>query len=147
MKQDPVSEEKKQQLSGLEPWKQLNESLALEKLVTPSKNGTPEDIMLLPYTDEPIVPNNNPFKKRKLDELIVLNDQTESFMELESVVTEVESSELLCVTPGSQQSVESKPIKTTEVKGRGKGEKKTKKVGCLSSEKKKSSILNFFPRV
>ncbi|KAL7192436.1 hypothetical protein ACSBR2_024300 [Camellia fascicularis] len=129
----------------IEKSKYLHEATVLEKLVCPlnarstDENETAIDKIHLK------VPDNNPFRKRKLVEVEL--DQCENVAEEVSEVTQVENSEILCVTPESQESVDSKPIiKTSDGKMRAKNEK-SKRRNCQSSENKKSSILNFFSRV
>ncbi|KAL8135090.1 exonuclease 1 [Apium graveolens] len=177
MEKEPVLEEMKHLLEP-EGKKYLNESLALEKLVMPFRSGSAGEITLVTEKYLPMLPDNNPFKKRKvnehlvldndqakgfiepdsvvteveclemgnLEELVLENDQTESFNQQSSTVTKVESLELLYVTPDSQKSVKSKPMKITEEK-KGKLVKKIKKSDGTNSENRKNSILNFFTKV
>lgn len=72
----------------------LNEDAALQKLLLPLKDHetiqVPDDIPLK-------VPNNNPFKKRKLDEKQL--DQIKSNPKEVLVVTDIEKLDVLCITP------------------------------------------------
>lgn len=170
--------------------KYLKEAAALEKLVMPLEIHKTVDSSMVQNRNPMKVPDNNPFKKMKCDEIQL--DQVESMTEQVSVAIDVENFDVLCVTPysstplevldkssrkrrlsdicsdqtaeqvsgitevedpdilcinlESQESVNSKPIKATDGKRRGKTEK-SKKSNCKSSENKKSSILNFFSRV
>ncbi|CAK9172928.1 unnamed protein product [Ilex paraguariensis] len=141
LEQKPTLEERNQKLEI----KYMNEDVVLEKLIFPLNNETKEEKSRIPDKNLLKVPDNNPFKKRKLDEAHF--DRTESVIEEVSVVTKVDNSEIVCLTPKSQGSVESKPIEMTDGKGRRKSEKKSKRSNCHSSGNKKSSILNFFSRV
>ncbi|GMP32969.1 hypothetical protein CsSME_00006494 [Camellia sinensis var. sinensis] len=128
----------------IEESKYLHESTVLEKLVCPLNARSTEENETAIDKIHLKVPDNNPFRKRKLVEVEL--DQCENVTEQVSEVTEVENSEILCVTPESQESVDSKPIiKTSDGKMRAKNEK-LKRRNCQSSENK-SSILNFFSRV
>lgn len=172
IEKEPVLEEMKHLLEP-EGKKYLNESLALEKLVMPFRSRSAREITLVDEKYLPMLPNNNPFKKRKVNEHLVLDDdqangfieedsvvteveclemgnleelQTESFNKQSFTVTKVESLELLHVTPDSQKSVKSKPMKNAEVK-KGTLVKKIKKSDGTNSENRKNSILNFFSKV
>ncbi|CAN4086649.1 unnamed protein product [Withania somnifera] len=114
----------------------LRPSISTRKMVGEEKKSQQKDVLK--------VPNNNPFRKRKVEELEP--DEMDSGTELVSEVTEVESLEVICTIPESQKSVESKPVKWIELK-RVTKEKKVKRSNCQSSENKKNSILNFFSRV
>ncbi|OMO83933.1 XPG/Rad2 endonuclease [Corchorus olitorius] len=161
----------------------------LEKLAFPVKtHSAKENVVLEDITLK--VPNNNPFKRRKVDEMHItkandmtelvslkgedenseilcvfpdnsqftfpenismserkleMSKQIESLAEEISVVTEVQSSETLCINMGSQESVSSKPKGVFSGRGRGKSEM-LKRSKTLNSEPK-NSILNFFARV
>ncbi|OIT30671.1 PREDICTED: exonuclease 1 [Nicotiana attenuata] len=124
----------------------IEEAVALQNLLCPSistrkavgkeKKSQQKEVLK--------VPDNNPFRKRKVEE--IEPDELESVTEQISEVTEVESLEVVCTTPESQKSVESKPIKRIELR-RVTNERKVKRSNCQSSENKKNSILNFFSRV
>ena len=168
----------------------MKEAAALEKLVMPLEIRKTVDSSMVKNRNPMKVPDNNPFKKMKCDEIQL--DQIESMTEQVSVAIDVENFDVLCVTPysstplevldkssrkrrlsdicsdqtaeqvsgitevedpdilcinlESQESVNSKPIKATDGKRRGKTEKSMKS-NSKSSENKKSSILNFFSRV
>lgn len=72
----------------------LNEDAALQKLLLPLNDHetikVPDDVPLK-------VPNNNPFKKRKLDEMQL--DQIQSNSKEVLVVTDIEKLDVLCITP------------------------------------------------
>ncbi|XP_070027514.1 exonuclease 1 isoform X2 [Nicotiana sylvestris] len=124
----------------------IEEAVALQNLLCPSistrktvgkeKKSQQKEVLK--------VPDNNPFRKRKVEE--IEPDELESVTEQISEVTEVESLEVVCTTPESQRSVESKPIKRIELR-KVTNERKVKRSNCQSSENKKNSILNFFSRV
>ncbi|KAF7123064.1 hypothetical protein RHSIM_Rhsim12G0139800 [Rhododendron simsii] len=145
----------------------FNEATELEKLVCPLKT---------PFTEEnkassdkiPLkVPENNTFRKRKYAEVQL--DELEIVAEQVSVVTELERSGISFVTPESQQSVDSKPIRASDRSeisfmtpeshqsvdskplrasdGKKVKNEKLKRSNCQDLESKKSSILNFFSRV
>ncbi|KAA8541322.1 hypothetical protein F0562_025285 [Nyssa sinensis] len=128
----------------LEERKYLNEAVALKKLLFPLKDKTAEENKTVPDKLPPKAPDNNPFRKRKFEEVQL--DQKDSVTEQVSAVTVVEDSEILCTTPESQESVNSKFIKMNDGEKRGKN-RKLRRSSCQSSENKKSSILNFFSRV
>lgn len=124
----------------------IEEAVALQNLLCPSistrktvgkeKKSRQKEVLK--------VPDNNPFRKRKVEE--IEPDELESVTEQISEVTEVESLEVVCTTPESQKSVESKPVKRIELR-KVTNERKVKRSNCQSSENKKNSILNFFSRV
>ncbi|KAL0355165.1 UNVERIFIED_CONTAM: hypothetical protein Sradi_3963400 [Sesamum radiatum] len=122
-----------------------SEALALEKLAFPLSNEAPngnQDVSLgFPFN----IPNNNPFKKWKQSE-VQLN-QTVPADEQASEVKDIENSVSSCMTPVSQESVDSKAAKSVYPKSRRKSEKSLKQNCCNQVESKKSSILNFFSRV
>ncbi|XP_009600117.1 exonuclease 1-like isoform X2 [Nicotiana tabacum] len=111
-------------------------SISTRKMVGKEKNSQQKEVLK--------VPDNNPFRKRKVEE--IEPDEMESVTEQISEVTEVESLEVVCTTPESQKSVESKPVKRIELR-KVTNERKVKRSNCQSSENKKNSILNFFSRV
>ncbi|KAI8528636.1 hypothetical protein RHMOL_Rhmol12G0162900 [Rhododendron molle] len=93
----------------------FNEATELEKLVCPLKT---------PFTEEnkassdkiPLkMPENNPFRKRKYAEVQL--DELEIDAEQVSVATELERSGISFMTPESQQSVDSKPIRASDRSG------------------------------
>ncbi|KAH7856400.1 hypothetical protein Vadar_000902 [Vaccinium darrowii] len=121
-----------------------NEATEMEKLVCPSKNPSTEENKTISDKIPLKVHENNPFRKRKIAEVQL--DELEIVGEQVSTVTELERSETSCVTPESQQSVDSKPKRTSDGKRKPKNEK-LKRSNCQSLEGKKCSILNFFSRV
>lgn len=128
----------------IEETKYLNEAVALQKIMFPSEvHGMLEN--KITQDETPLeIPDNNPFKKRKLNEIYL--DQIPSITEQISVVVDVDNSDIMCVTLESQESVDSKPNKVAGRKAISKNEKR-KRSDCKSSESKKNSILNFFSRV
>ncbi|CAI9753598.1 unnamed protein product [Fraxinus pennsylvanica] len=122
-----------------------NETLALEKLAFPLSNEASKENKKVSNGIVLDIPNNNPFKKRKLGEVLV--DQADEVVEQAFEVTEIENSEIMYVTTESQESVDSKPFNITQRHSSNKSEKKLKKGPSQSSEPKKNSILNFFSRV
>lgn len=107
-----------------------------------------ESITVIP-TELQKIPDNNPFKKRKLEEMKL--DWNDSATESMSVVTEVEKSETMCFISDSQQSVDSKPVvmvvKDDHTKKANSGKKAKRSNRHQSPSRKKNTILNFFPRV
>lgn len=92
--------------------KNSKEELALEKLSTPlDAQRTNEDRNILDYKSLKI-PNNNPFKRRKDDELHL--DLTQSVDEEVLVISEDEREELSCETPDNLILKSSKKRKLTE---------------------------------
>ncbi|KAL0415756.1 UNVERIFIED_CONTAM: Exonuclease 1 [Sesamum latifolium] len=122
-----------------------SEALALEKLAFPLRNEASKGNQDVSLGFALNIPNNNPFKKWKQDE-VQLN-QTVPVDEQASEVTDIENSVTSCMTPVSQESVDSKPAKSVYPKNRRKGEKSLKQNRCNHVESNKSSILNFFSRV
>lgn len=127
----------KQKPKVMEIQKYSKEAMSLEKLFVQSevlatirkKDSDKKPVML---------PNNNPFRKRKLDEII---------REQESVITDVKKGGLVCNISESQENVDSKPNKIIggiEMSANGK---KLKRTNWKSIESKKTTILNFFSRV
>ncbi|KAJ8536052.1 hypothetical protein K7X08_034453 [Anisodus acutangulus] len=120
----------------------LEEAVALQSMLCPSISTRKEKKSQ--QTEELKVPHNNPFRKRRVEE--IEPDEMDSVTELVSEITEVESLEVVCITPESQKSVESKPVKRIELK-RDTKEKKVKRSNLESSESNKNTILNFFSPV
>ncbi|XP_011072989.1 exonuclease 1 isoform X2 [Sesamum indicum] len=122
-----------------------SEALALEKLAFPLREEASkrnQDVSLgCPLN----IPNNNPFKKWKQNE--VQQNQTVPVDEQASEVTDTENLMTSCMTPVSQESVDSKPDKSVYSKSRRKSEQSLKQNRCNHVQSKKSSILNFFSRV
>ncbi|KAK6921229.1 XPG-I domain [Dillenia turbinata] len=134
--------------------KYVNEAEALKRIMAPLYvHGIPETIK--PCNETPSsIPNNNPFKKQKLDN--ISSDQTESIQVSEvtdvinsderdcnkiiseqvSVVTEVEKLEAFSEGLSSQGSINSKPKKIKQTK--------FKRKACKDFNRGNSSILNFF---
>lgn len=177
MEKEPDAEEMKHLLEP-EGKKYLNESLALEKLVMPFRSGSTEEITLVTEKYLPMVPDNNPFKKRKVNEHLVLDDdQAKSFIQQDSVVTEIE-----CLEMGNSDEVVLDNVQTegfnkqsstitkaesleifcatpdsqksvvskpmkTTEGKKGKLVKNIKNCDGINSENTKNSILKFFSRV
>ncbi|XP_057804937.1 exonuclease 1-like [Salvia miltiorrhiza] len=127
-----------------------SETLALKKLGFPSRNelSVQKEQSLLRFT--PNIPCNNPFKKRKNDNEVQLNQAMASATEEQASeeamasATEVEKSEIFRATQESDESIDSKLIKP---KGKKLGEKLSKQSDCNHVTSKRCSILNFFSRV
>ncbi|XAR63945.1 Exodeoxyribonuclease I [Bertholletia excelsa] len=103
--------------------KYLQEAQALEKLLVPLKNQPSEEHQMLDKKIPLNFPDNNPFRKRNIDQV-----------QSDSEVTEVENSEISCVsisvTPESQESVDSKPpLNVIQGKKRAKSQKVNGVVG------------------
>lgn len=124
----------------------IDKDLELEKLLPLISQDKEESITVIPSEAQKI-PDNNPFKKRKLEEMKL--DWNNSATEPMSVVTEVEKSEIMCFTPDSQQSVDSKPVVMVrdDRTRRVPSEKKVKRTNRQSPLNNKTTILNFFSRV
>ncbi|KVI04561.1 hypothetical protein Ccrd_017121, partial [Cynara cardunculus var. scolymus] len=101
MEQEPAFEKTKHK-ADLEEWRSLSNPSNLEKLISPLKNNILSKVGGIPAKRSSKVPDNNPFKRRK--ETVAVKDDC-------SVVTEIEDLETLGITPSSQKSVESKPVK------------------------------------
>lgn len=85
------------------------EAAALEKLIAPPKLPQKEVIEV----DRRKIPDNNPFKKRKTNELN--SEKKLSTSEQVSGVTNIsELDDTACATPDSQKSVGSKPAKNAK---------------------------------
>ncbi|XP_010249407.1 PREDICTED: exonuclease 1 isoform X1 [Nelumbo nucifera] len=130
----------------LDESKYQNEAVALQKLIAPPKFDKKHDEI----EEKSEFPDNNPFKRRKLDN--VDDDQLSQSQSASAEVSEVtsveEPDEILCTTPESQESVHSMPIKVILKKETGRTKKIFKsKTSCKSSENSQSSILNFFMRI
>ncbi|CDO98379.1 unnamed protein product [Coffea canephora] len=125
--------------------KHIDGAVELEKLKLPLMNDCEEESIIIIQKEVPKLPENNPFKKRNMEDILLKH--TESTIKQVSVLTETESSEMLYPTPDSQQSVDSKPVKTTEEDTSVHREKKMKRSSNCHSSVQKSSILNFFSRV
>ncbi|CAI9113503.1 OLC1v1014115C1 [Oldenlandia corymbosa var. corymbosa] len=132
------------QISSLAEVTHVNGALELEKLMLPLDNEPEKEYGTIQKEDLKL-PDNNPFRKRKREEIQL--EETESTVEQVSVLTEVETSEVIRATPDSQQSVESKPINLTNKHIQARNVKKVKQNNSLCTVQKNGSILNFFSRV
>ena len=119
--------------------KYIKEAFALGMLVAPAEC---HQVMEL-EVDKASVPDNNPFKKRKLEKSSSQKDDQRAAL---AVVTQDENSlGMVCSSPQSQESVESKPNKSTSIgkdktrRGRPKTKNENKSAGI-----KKNGILKFF---
>lgn len=119
--------------------KYIKEAFALGMLVAPAEC---HQVMEL-EVDKASVPDNNPFKKRKLEKSSSQKDDQRAAL---AVVTQDENSlGMVCSSPQSQESVESKPNKSTSIgkdktrRGRPKMKNENKSAGI-----KKNGILKFF---
>ncbi|KAL5722025.1 hypothetical protein ACHQM5_005595 [Ranunculus cassubicifolius] len=142
--------------------KYLNEIFTLQKLVMPLEvlSKTTKTTPRKEY------PDNNPFKKRKLDEQVsVVTEEIErdeilcltpdSRDVLYMPLTKIEvldkdeiSDEVICLTPKSQESVNSKSTKKIVGKVVEKNKPRLKRTNtCKTPVSNNTSILNFFARV
>ncbi|XP_077220543.1 5'-3' exonuclease family protein isoform X2 [Tasmannia lanceolata] len=120
-----------------------NEAVALAKLIAPSKLCQNLEVVEVEKRE---FPDNNPFKKRKMDN--ANSDFKESMFEQVSVVTDIsKSDDILCTTPESQASVESKPTKRVKLISKGKNEKKLKSINNCKNSDSGSGIFKFFTRL
>ncbi|KAL7099132.1 hypothetical protein ACP275_09G063400 [Erythranthe tilingii] len=126
-----------------------SEAVALEKLAFPLRNEASKEKKKVPTSYAASnIPKNNPFKKRKQNE-IQLNREVDVNVDVDvdeeaSQVTEIENSRIVSE---SQESVDSKLAKNTLLKSAKKGDKLLKRGPCSTVESKTSSILKFFSRV
>ncbi|KAL1541746.1 exonuclease 1 isoform X1 [Salvia divinorum] len=120
-----------------------SETSALKKLGFPFRNEAFVQKEPAPLRSTPNIPSNNPFKKRKIDDEVQLNEAM-STAEQASEVTEVEKPEIFTATQKSEESIDSKLIKP---KGKRIGEKLLKQSNPKHVSSKVCSILNFFSRV
>lgn len=120
-----------------------SETLTLKKLGFPSKNeaSVEKEQVLLRFS--PNIPCNNPFKKRKKDDEVQLNQAMVTEDQV-SEVTEVEKLDIFSATQKSEESIDSKLVKP---KGKRIDEKVSKQSDCNHVTSKRCSILNFFSRV
>ncbi|CAL9079457.1 unnamed protein product, partial [Musa textilis] len=119
--------------------KYIKEAFALGMLVAPAEC---HQVMEL-EVDKASVPDNNPFKKRKLEKS---SSQEDGRRAAQAVVTQDENSlGTVCSSPQSQESVESKPKKSTPI---GKEKTRRRRPKTKSENKsagiKKNGILKFF---
>ncbi|RDX88235.1 Exonuclease 1, partial [Mucuna pruriens] len=99
------------------------------------------------YTDLCMSPDNfqeegseNLSRKRKSHN--IFSDKVEATCEPVSGVTEVEKSDVVCITMESPESINSENKKIADLKGRSESKKKSKKTGSNNR-----TLLNFFSRV
>lgn len=140
----PAAATELEKKSVMEERKYSNEAIALQKVMFRAEHGMLENKIAQDETQLKI-PDNNPFKKRKLDEIYL--DQITNNREQMSEVIYIDTSDVMCVTLESQESVNSRP---DEVADRGVSTQngKRKIIDCKSSSKSKNnSILNFFSRI
>ncbi|WOL03830.1 exonuclease 1 [Canna indica] len=121
--------------------KYIREASALGKLVSPMET---HQVVVELAVDSTIVPDNNPFKKRKIK-----SSPKKAHFNTEPLVAPIEDSPgiVFCSPPESQESVQSKPKKVTLV-GKDRIQKKPKAKNekeSLSTEK--NGILKFFQRL
>ncbi|CAI9295459.1 unnamed protein product [Lactuca saligna] len=148
IKRISVMEQETKPKVNVEERRYLSDS-SLKILISPLKKNILSGDDAIPAKRSSTIPDNNPFKRRK--KTVVVNKEQSSEVtqvevlrstgvdfvsEQESGVTDVDDLEILCITPGSQKSVDSKTVNII-----GIGEKKR-----VTSEKK-ATILNFFCRV
>ena len=182
----------RRQSSALDKENCPGEALELHKLVKPSEACAAAKETSLNSDEAPLkVPDNNPFKIRKPEEISLLDthnhdervpsvsseegveilspdsfqeytknlsrkrkfqnihlDQLDSADDQISGVTEVESSDILCLSLESLESVNSKTSRITAgLKRRSEKEKKFRRNSYKKTAGNNSSILNFFSRV
>lgn len=124
---------------AVDPKKYAKEALALGKLIAPSERHR----VVEHEVDRRSVPDNNPFKKRKLES--GKSEGRESHLtEPVSGLTD-ERSVLLCSSRESQETAESKPKKRVLVRKDENQKSKTNDSKILNSEK--NGILKFFQRL
>ncbi|KAK9115943.1 hypothetical protein Sjap_014890 [Stephania japonica] len=121
----------------------LKESIALHRLMKPHESQQKS----IDEVGSKDFPCNNPFKRRKLEDDVYLEQQQDISEQVCQVKEAEKPVEILCTTPpGSQESVTSKPTKNIVV---DKAVKKTvsrlkSKKSCSNSANGNSSILSFF---
>lgn len=123
--------------------KYKKEALALGRLVAPVKT-------LQVAKNEEIkkeMPNNNPFKRRKLE--VVSSEELEYGTEAVSMLPVfVEASpDILCSSPESQVTVETKPPLDVSSRKQKIQNKSVSKSGHTSTKSEKTGILKFFERL
>ena len=93
------------------------------------------------------IPNNNPFKRRKLE--LATSEEGEGCAEIVSaLMVNVEgSADVLCSSPESQVTVESKPPTELSVKKDKIQKKSASKNGHKSVKSEKNGMLKFFERL
>ncbi|RRT65693.1 hypothetical protein B296_00017345 [Ensete ventricosum] len=119
--------------------KYIKEAFALGRLVAPAEC---HQVMEL-EVDKASVPDNNPFKKRKLEKI---SSQKDDRRAAQAVVTQDENSVgMVCSSPQSQESVESKPKKSTPIeKEKTRSRRPKMKNENKSAGIEKNGILKFF---
>ncbi|RZR85814.1 hypothetical protein BHM03_00012855 [Ensete ventricosum] len=119
--------------------KYIKEAFALGRLVAPAEC---HQVMEL-EVDKASVPDNNPFKKRKLEKS---SSQKDDRRAAQAVVTQDENSVgMVCSSPQSQESVESKPKKSTPIeKEKTRSRRPKMKNENKSAGIEKNGILKFF---
>ncbi|XP_021292273.1 exonuclease 1 [Herrania umbratica] len=81
--------------------KKYIQDAGLERLAFPLKSqATKENVVA---EDIPLIPNNNPFKKRKLDEMHIAEAKDTTDLVSSNGQDEIERSEILCVFPDNTQ--------------------------------------------
>ncbi|XP_073281928.1 exonuclease 1 [Primulina huaijiensis] len=116
-----------------------SEILSLQNLVFPSNNEASTENVKTPFPLPSKIPNNNPFKKRKLEQI-----RTVEIYEQVSTVTEIES---LGPIVESQESINSKHSALLTTKVENISRKLPKHRHCTAEASKNTSILNFYSRV
>nr|KYP65519.1 Exonuclease 1 [Cajanus cajan] len=127
--------------------KYADEALSLQKLLIPmplGKNGT-EEKTIISYDTPSEVYDNNPFMIRKKEE--TYQNKVEVTDELVSGVTEIEKSDILCMTMESPESINSETKKIAELKGKSESKMKSKRSNSKKTERNNRTLLNFFSRV
>ncbi|XP_061343645.1 exonuclease 1 [Gastrolobium bilobum] len=126
-----------------------------EEIYLVQTDDTVEEISIVSsdeYIDVCISPDNfqeelseNLSRKRKFQN--IGSDELEATGKQVSGVTEVENSDILCMTVESQESVNSKTRKSADLKESCESEKKSTRSKCKKTGSNNRTILNFFSRV
>ncbi|KAL2321134.1 hypothetical protein Fmac_030103 [Flemingia macrophylla] len=88
---------------------------------------------------------DNLSRKRKFQNICL--DKVEATDELLSGVTEVENSDILCMTRESPESINSETKKIADLKGKSESKMKSKRSNSKKTESNNRTLLNFFSRV
>ncbi|XP_020216255.1 exonuclease 1 [Cajanus cajan] len=89
--------------------------------------------------------SENLSRKRKFQN--IGSDKVEVTDELVSGVTEIEKSDILCMTMESPESINSETKKIAELKGKSESKMKSKRSNSKKTERNNRTLLNFFSRV
>lgn len=118
------------------------EDIALQKLALSFKTEASKENSEVSVEFTPCIPNNNPFKRRKIDEMLVDRDAVAVDDDLPSEVMVIEKSDILCK---SQESVNSTHVNIFSNIRRKSVKLSTQGSNSLAPKRSSStSILNFF---